>query len=570
MPHKGQPLSKTFTIAVVQPNPLVGDIAGNAAKVIAGIKRAEAEKADLAVFSELVVSGYPPEDLVLKTAFLEEVDQAVAKIAKATKPGGPAALVGAPYFDGRNLYNVLYFLANGRIVARKHKHHLPNYGVFDEKRIFHEGGLPAPISWRGVKLGAMICEDMWFPDVSKALKKKGADILIAPHGSPYEDTKRDIRLAHARARVKETGLPLLFLNQVGGQDELVFDGTSFLLDGKGDVACQLPSFAEGFALCRLKKGRKWAAEPGPMARLPEGDEQLYSALVYGLREYVAKNRFNSVVIGLSGGIDSALTASLAVDALGPERVTTVMMPSPFTAKISLEGAKIVAANLGIEYSIIPITDVMKAYSSALASHFQGRAPDTTEENIQARIRGMVLMALSNKFGHMVLATGNKSEMSVGYSTLYGDLCGGFAVLKDVYKTKVYALARWRNGHVPVGGLGPGREIVPEMIFKRAPSAELKADQTDQDTLPPYPVLDAILHAFIEDDRSVDQVAAMGFDPKTVARVERMIYVAEYKRRQAPPGVKVTRRLFGRDRRYPITNAFRDTPGTPPMKRGRKL
>jgi len=566
MPETGRrTLTKTFKIAVVQLNPLVGDIGGNAAKIIAGIKRADAEGADLAVFSELVVPGYPPEDLVLKPAFLEEVDEAVGKIAKATKKGGAAALVGAPFHDGRNLYNVLYFLAEGKIRARKHKHHLPNYGVFDEKRIFHEGGLPSPIIWRGVKLGAMICEDMWYPDVSKALKKKGADILIAPHGSPYEDTKRDVRLAHARARVKETGLPLLFVNQVGGQDELVFDGTSFALDAKGKIVCQLASFEEGFAVFSLTKDRKWAAEKGPVARLPEGDEQLYTALTFGLREYVTKNKFKSVLIGLSGGIDSALTATIAVDALGPGRVTAVMMPSPYTAAISLAGAKEVAAKLGIDYSIIPITELMKEYDTALASHFQGMPAGTTEENIQARIRGMILMALSNKFGHMVLATGNKSEMSVGYSTLYGDLCGGFAVLKDVYKGKVYDLARWRNRQVPKGGLGPKGTIVPEMIFTRPPSAELKSGQTDQDTLPAYPVLDAILHAFIEEDRSVDEVAALGFDTATVARVERMIYVAEYKRRQAPPGVKVTRRLFGRDRRYPITNAFRDTPGTPKRK-----
>lgn len=551
---------QTFKIAVAQINPLVGDVEGNTKKITANISRAQTEKADLVVFPELVVSGYPPEDLILKPSFLKAVNHAVTQIARETKKGRTAVLLGAPLHNGRGLYNVLYFLKDGKIASQHFKHHLPNYGVFDEKRIFQQGKLPTPIAYRGLKLGAMICEDMWFPDVASTLKQKGAHILIAPHGSPFEETKRDVRLSHAQARVKETGLPLLLINQVGGQDELVFDGVSFALNSQGKLASQLHAFTEDFAVLTFQKqGRAWHLEKGFVARSPESDEQLYSALMWGLRDYVHKNKFKNALIGLSGGIDSALTAVLAVDALGSERVTTVMMPSAFTRKISLISAQKVAEHLGVSHSTIPIHKLVEAYSQVLDIHFRGQPVDTTEENIQARIRGMILMALSNKFGHMVLATGNKSEMSVGYSTLYGDLCGGFAVLKDVYKTKVYDLARWRNNHVPRDAMGPKQIIIPEIVFKRAPSAELKANQTDQDTLPPYSVLDEILHGFIEENRSVEELSTSGHNRKTLVKIESMIYLAEYKRRQAPPGVKVTRCLLGRDRRYPITNAFRDKP-----------
>lgn len=562
-------MTQKFKIAAVQINPLVGDVRGNAEKIIINIRHAKAVGADLVVFPELVVSGYPPEDLILKPSFLKAVDHTISLIAKETQKGTTAVLLGAPHHDRRGLFNALFFLRNGKIKSLHFKHHLPNYGVFDEKRIFNQGRMPTPIAYRGLKLGVMICEDMWFPDIASVLKQRGANILIAPHGSPYEDTKRGARLFHARARVRETRLPLLLVNQVGGQDELVFDGASFALNAQGQIASQLHAFTEDFAVLTFEKqGRVWRLQNGSVAEIPESDEQLYTALMCGLRDYVQKNKFNNALIGLSGGIDSALTAALAVDALGSDRVSTVMMPSSFTRKISIISAREVANNLGVAHSIVPIHKLVAAYSRSLSAHFRHRPVDTTEENIQARIRGMILMALSNKFGHMVLATGNKSEMSVGYSTLYGDLCGGFAILKDVYKTKVYDLARWRNNHVPKGALGPKKIIVPEIVFKRAPSAELKANQTDQDTLPPYSTLDKILQSLIEDNRSVSELTDAGYDTTTVAKIESMIYSAEYKRRQAPPGVKVTRCLFGRDRRYPITNAFRDKPTSKKHKNSR--
>ncbi len=554
-------MSRSLKIALAQTNTVVGDFPGNRKKVLDFLARAAGGGADLVVFPELVVTSYPPEDLILKPAFLAEAYEALDRIAAATKPGGPAALIGCPTEVDGEVYNALFLLGEGKVLHRQLKRHLPNYGVFDEKRIFSEGPIPEPIAFRGISLGLLVCEDMWYPDVAGHLKAKGADILIAPHASPFEDSKRDVRLMHAKTRVGETALPLIFVNQVGGQDELVFDGSSFALDKSGKRIAQLKEFAEDYQLLTLKKDDAWAITPGKMEILPEGNAQLYQALMFGLREYVTKTKFPGVLIGLSGGIDSALTAALAVDALGPRHVDTVMMPSPYTREESFADAKKVAKNLGIKYDIIPITPMMGSFKAALAESFKGSNEDSTEENIQARIRGILLMALSNKFGKMVLATGNKSEMSAGYSTLYGDLCGGFAVLKDLYKTKVYDLSRWRNENVPEGGLGPKGVVIPENIFTRPPSAELRPDQTDQDTLPPYAALDDILEGFIEEDLSIDDVVARGHDPETVARVERMLYVAEYKRRQAPPGVKITRRMFGRDRRYPIVNSFRDKPGT---------
>ncbi|MCH7805884.1 MAG: NAD+ synthase [Proteobacteria bacterium] len=554
-------MTKSLKIAIAQINATVGDIAGNRDLVLAGLKRAAKDGADLVIFPELVITSYPPEDLILKPAFRDEAYQALEMIARATRAGGPALLVGCPAQQNDNIYNALYLLGEGKILHRQLKVHLPNYGVFDEKRIFSEGPMPEVVPFRGITLGLLVCEDMWYADIAGHLKQQGADILIAPHASPFEDAKRDVRIMHAKARVAETGLPLVFVNQVGGQDELVFDGSSFVLDKSGRRIAQLKEFEEDYQVLEVVKNGTWAVRPGVMAALPDGTEQLYQALMYGLREYVGKNKFPGVLIGLSGGVDSALTAALAVDALGPGCVDTVMMPSPYTRPESFADAKACARKLGIKYDIIEITPMMEAFEGALAKSFKGLAEDTTEENIQARIRGILLMALSNKFGKMVLATGNKSEMSVGYSTLYGDLCGGFAVLKDVYKTKVYELGRWRNQNLPSGGLGPSGQVIPENTFTRAPSAELKPGQTDQDSLPPYDVLDDILHGFIEEDKSIDEVVAQGHDAGTVAKVEKMLYVAEYKRRQAPPGVKITRRLFGRDRRYPIVNAFRDKPGT---------
>lgn len=554
-------MTKSLKIAIAQINATVGDIAGNRDLVAAAYARAEEDGADLVLFPELVITSYPPEDLILKPAFRAEAYEALEALTALTRDKNAAMLVGCPYAGNDNIYNALYLLGEGKILHRQLKVHLPNYGVFDEKRIFSEGPMPEAVPFRGITLGLLVCEDMWYADIAGHLKQQGADILIAPHASPFEDAKRDVRIMHAKARVAETGLPLVFVNQVGGQDELVFDGSSFVLDKTGHRIAQLKEFEEDYQVLEVVKNGTWAVRPGVMAALPEGTEQLYQALMYGLREYVGKNKFPGVLIGLSGGVDSALTTALAVDALGPGCVDTVMMPSPYTRPESFADAKACAKKLGIKYDIIEITPMMEAFEGALAKSFKGLAEDTTEENIQARIRGILLMALSNKFGKMVLATGNKSEMSVGYSTLYGDLCGGFAVLKDVYKTKVYELGRWRNQNLPSGGLGPKGKVIPENTFTRAPSAELKPGQTDQDSLPPYDVLDDILHGFIEEDKSIDEVVAQGHDAGTVAKVEKMLYVAEYKRRQAPPGVKITRRLFGRDRRYPIVNAFRDRPGT---------
>jgi NAD+ synthase len=550
--------SNTLALALAQIDPVVGDIAGNADRVRAARARAARDGAALLILPELILSGYPPEDLVLKPRFMETVAGAVAALATETADGGPALLLGTPWRVDGHLYNAVLLLDGGRVAAVRLKHHLPNYGVFDEARVFVPGPLPAPIDFRGVRLGVPICEDMWYPDVAAALATAGAELLIVPNGSPFEINKPDARHHHAAARVAETGLPLIYLHQVGGQDELVFDGASFALGADGEPLLRLAAWREDIATVTWTKGeRGWTCQ-GPMARPLPREEAIYNALVLGLRDYVAKNGFPGVVLGLSGGIDSALAAALAADALGPDKVWCVMMPSPYTSRDSLEDAARVARLLGCRLDTIGIEPAMDAFSAMLTPLFAGRAADITEENLQSRARGLTLMALSNKFGPMVLSTGNKSEMSVGYATLYGDMCGGFAVLKDVYKTTVFALSRWRNQTRPQGGLGPDGPVMPERVITKPPSAELKPDQTDQDTLPPYDVLDAILEDLIEGELGVADIVAKGYDEATVRRVWRMLDRAEYKRRQAPPGVKITGRSFGKDRRYPITNGFTRT------------
>ncbi|MGH6952571.1 MAG: NAD+ synthase [Alphaproteobacteria bacterium] len=552
-------MTDTLSIALAQINPTVGDIEGNARRIRAARAEAARGGAEIVVFSELVLPGYPPEDLVLRPRFQAAVERAVAALAAETADGGPAVVLGALRRENGALYNAAYVLDRGEIAAVRLKHDLPNYGVFDEMRVFRAGPLPGPAAVRGVRLGVMVCEDMWAPEVAECLEESGAEILVVINGSPFESDKHDERLNHAVARVGESRLPLVYVNQVGGQDELVFDGGSFVLDPDCSLRAQAPAWRERVLVTEWRRGPggAWSCRETERAPPADGRDGVYNAMTLGLRDYVRKNGFPGVLIGLSGGIDSALTAAVAADALGSGRVRCVMMPSPFTSAESLEDAAEVARLLGAPLESIGIEPAMAALDGMLAPAFAGRARDETEENIQARARGMVLMALSNKLGHMVVSTGNKSEMSVGYATLYGDMCGGYSVLKDVYKTEVFALARWRNQARPEGALGPAGRVIPERVLTKAPTAELKPNQRDEDTLPPYAVLDRILEALIEHEKGIDEVVQEGHERELVLKVWRMVKRAEYKRRQAPPGVKLTRRAFGRDRRYPITNGFTD-------------
>jgi NAD+ synthase len=549
-------MTETLKIAIAQINCQVGAIDRN----LALIRKARAEAArlgaDLLVTPELSISGYPPEDLVLKPAFVAACEQAAEALAHDTADGGPGMIIGSPWRNGALLHNAAFVLDGGQITARRAKYELPNYGVFDEKRVFNPGPCPGPVAFRGFRIGLLICEDWWFPEVAETLVESGAEILLSINGSPFEADKQAVRITLAVERVVETGLAYVFAAIVGGQDEIVFDGASFVLNPDRSLAVQMPYFEEAVTLTtwtRTEAGLVCA--PLPLPPEPQRLELIYGAMMLGLRDYVNKNGFPGVILGLSGGIDSAISAAVATDALGPERVRCVMLPSPYTSAHSLEDAAECARMLGIPCDTIPISGVMAAFGAALTPAFAACAPDITEENIQSRARGLMLMALSNKFGAMLLTTGNKSEMSVGYATLYGDMCGGYSVLKDVYKTTVFALSRWRNAHVPANTLGPVGPVMPERVITKPPSAELKPDQTDQDSLPPYDILDGILVRLIEGEASIDSVVADGFDRDTVLRVWRLLDRAEYKRRQAPPGVKITSRAFGRDRRYPMTNGF---------------
>ena len=543
-------------IALAQIDTHLGEVAVNVARIRRARAEAAALGADLVVTPEFSIGGYPPEDLVRKLAFIETCEAAIQDLARDTADGGPGLIVGGPWRDGNLLFNAAFVLEGGQVIARRAKHELPNYGVFDEKRVFDAGPSPGPVNFRGVRLGLMVCEDFWLPAVSETLAESGAELLLSINGSPFEDGKQARRIALAVERVVETGLPFVFVGQVAGQDELVFDGASFVLNADRSLAVQMPYFEESITLTDwTRSGDRMVCTPQPLPPEPDRLELIYRCMMLGLGDYVRKNRFPGLLLGLSGGIDSALSAAVAVDALGPTHVRAVMMPSPYTSQDSLDDAAECARLLGIHCDTIPIQPAMDAFGAALAPVFNGRQADITEENIQSRSRGLILMAMSNKFGDMLLTTGNKSEMSVGYATLYGDMCGGYSVLKDVYKTTVFALCRWRNQHLPPGALGPAGPVMPGRVITKPPSAELKPDQTDQDTLPPYADLDAILEGLIEGEQSVDALVARGHDRATVLRVWRMLDRAEYKRRQAPPGVKITPRAFGRDRRYPITNGY---------------
>jgi NAD+ synthase len=551
----------SLKIALAQLNPTVGDVTGNTEKVRRARDEAIKLGADIVAFPELFIAGYPPEDLVLKPAFQAACRAAVEALARETK-GGPALLVGSPWVEGGKLYNAYALLSGGVIEALRYKVDLPNYGVFDEKRVFEPGPMPGPILFKGVRVGIPICEDIWGSEVVECVSETGGEILLVPNGSPYWRGKTEHRLNIAVARVVESGLPLIYLNMVGGQDELVFDGASFVLNADRSVGAQLPTFRETVALTEWKReAGTWRCVAGPTTRQDENDKTDYGACVLGLRDYVDKSGFKGVVLGLSGGIDSALCAAMAVDALGPERVRCVMLPYRYTSKDSLDDAASIAKALGIQYDILPIEKAVLGLEESVAPVFAGRDRDVTEENIQARARGVILMAISNKFGLMVVTTGNKSEMSVGYATLYGDMNGGFNPIKDLYKTQVFRLSRLRNSWKPEDALGPDGPVITENAIVKPPTAELRENQKDQDSLPPYDVLDQILERLVEREEPVATIVAAGFDRDLVLRVERMLHVAEYKRRQSAPGVKVTLKNFGRDRRYPIVNRFRD-PGEP--------
>ena len=548
-------MTKSFAIALAQLNPRLGDVAGNIDRLAKA--RIEAAKNDAAVIvtPEMYLSGYPCDDLVLRDDFMRDVAAGIDRLATITADGGPAIIVGAPHAENGHIFNAVFVLDDGKKIARRDKVNLPNYGVFDDKRNFTAGGMPGPVMLRGIKFGLPICEDIWQADVAECLQESGADILLALNASPFDSAKPERRMSTAVARTVETGLPLIYVNMVGGQDELVYDGASFALNADGSLASHLPSFSETVFQVQLLETAGHIQLNGQITPPDEGMQALYRGVMLGLRDYVHKNGFPGVVLGLSGGIDSALVAALAVDALGADQVQAVMMPSAYTSQTSLDDATALAKNLGIRLDDISIVPGIKALTEMLAKQFAGTETDIAEENIQSRLRGLVLMAISNKHGSMVLATGNKSEYAAGYSTLYGDMCGGFAPLKDIWKVDVFRLCRWRNQTLPRGAAGPDGEIIPDRIITKPPTAELRPDQKDTDSLPPYERLDAIMAALCEEMADIDMIVARGFDRDEVSRASQLLFRAEYKRFQAAPGPKMTPVAFGRDRRLPLTSAF---------------
>ncbi len=535
-------------IALAQINPTVGDAPGNADRIIRRVDEARRQGARLLVTPELALSGYPPEDLLFHRGLRRRIEDGLARLADAAR--GIDLLVGYPEYSGGVLFNSAAWLRDGRRIANYRKQCLPNYQVFDEKRYFTPGDAAVVVELDGIRVSPIICEDVWHVEPAASARAAGADICLAPNASPYQQGKQAEREENMALRARETGMPFVYLNLVGGQDELVFDGHSFAVDASGRVVHRAPAFEESLSCIDVTLGEGPAQiEPESLAPLPGAEESVYRAIVLAVRDYVGKNHFSNVVLGLSGGVDSALVLAIACDALGASHVHAVMLPSRYTSSMSEKDATQMARSLGVRYSVIPIEGMFQAALAALAPEFKDRSPDSTEENLQARCRGIVLMGISNKLGCMLLTTGNKSEMAVGYATLYGDMAGGYAPIKDCSKTLVYRLARWRNGQ----GSTP---VIPQRIIDRPPTAELRENQLDSDSLPPYDVLDPILEAFIEDDRSVDEIVEMGFNRATVTRVLELVKRNEYKRRQAPPGVRVSGRAFGRDWRYPITSGYR--------------
>ncbi|NOX72885.1 MAG: NAD+ synthase [Alphaproteobacteria bacterium] len=550
-------MTDNFRLTLAQLNPTLGDLAGNAAKAVIAFHAAKAADSDMLALPEMFISGYQAQDLVLKPAFTADVMAHVAKLARDCADG-PTIGIGGPLAEGGKLYNAYFILKGGKIVATVKKHHLPNYNVFDEERLFASGEITGPYSVGPIRIGTPICEDAWHEDVCEALQESGADILLIPNGSPYFRDKFDRRISHMVARVVETGLPLVYLNMVGGQDDQVFDGGSFVLNPGGDLAVQMQIFDEEITHVDFERGENgWKAIKGERKTFPDVWEQDYRVMVLGLRDYMGKTGFKKVLLGLSGGIDSAIVAAIAVDALGANNVRCVMMPSEYTAQDSLDDAAEVAEVLGCRLDNVSIGAGRAAITETLAPLFEGHAPDVTEENIQSRLRGLLLMAMSNKFGEMLLTTGNKSEVAVGYATIYGDMAGGYNPIKDLYKMRVFETSRWRNEHHRDWMLGPKGEVIPNRIIDKPPTAELREGQKDSDSLPPYEVLDAILERLIDLDQSVAEVVAAGFDRAVVKRVEHLIYISEYKRFQSAPGPRTSGKAFWLDRRYPIVNRWRD-------------
>ncbi len=550
-------MADTFKLMLAQLNPTVGAIGPNIARAKAAWDSAKAAGADMVALTEMFVTGYQTQDLILKPAFVTAAIAAVEGLA-ADCADGPALGIGGPVRQGGRLYNGYYVLEGGKVHARVLKHHLPNDAVFDEKRVFASADVHGPYVVRGVRIGTPICEDAWHPDVAETLAETGAEILLIPNGSPYHRGKPNLRLNLMVARVVETGLPLVYLNMVGGQDDQVFDGSSMVLNPGGRLMAQLPQFDETEVMVTFRRGADgWEADPGEIHEIPPIGEADYRACVMATGDYMRKCGFKKALLGLSGGIDSAIVAAMAVDALGPENVRCVMLPSEFTSQQSLDLATAAAKALGCRYDTVPITGAQSAVGEALAGLFAGTEPGITEENIQSRLRGVMLMALSNKFGEMLLTTGNKSEMAVGYCTIYGDMNGGYNPVKDMYKTRMFLTARWRNENHRPWMKGPPGEVIPEAIIARPPSAELRANQRDDDSLPPYEVLDVILECLVEKEMAVADIVAMGFDRAVVKKVEHLLYLAEYKRFQSAPGVRLTQKAFWLDRRYPIVNRWRD-------------